>query len=140
MLRVRTSSKVSLERWYADLQNGYGFCYVFLNAWMWNIEKQVVRFFFGHSKQEYIFLRFHSTFFRNFVLNYCMFCIVYSFLFKSSVLFTYRKANFCIKCAFGEAWREKIMLGYAMIHSFEQSVSFTKIFFTPFQVWNKTIL
>ena len=39
-----TTSKVSLERSFAELQNGHGFCYVFLIAWMGNTNKQVVRF------------------------------------------------------------------------------------------------
>ena len=45
MDKVRTSSEVLFEKSFSDLQNGYGFCYVFLIAWMWNIDKRVVRFF-----------------------------------------------------------------------------------------------
>ena len=47
MDRDMKTSKVSLERSFAELQNGHGFCYVFLIAWMWNTNKQVVCFFFA---------------------------------------------------------------------------------------------
>ena len=67
--KAMTTSMVSFERYFTEIQNDHGICYVLLIAWMWNTDVQYVSFVFVFV---FFFVWFFVYFFCLFACESCL--------------------------------------------------------------------